>query len=254
MNLSLVFPAFIAGLITFLAPCTLPLLPGYLGFIGGVSVNDLKDPEKNKDARRRIFLNGLLYVIGFSVVFVLLGSIFGAAGSVLGENRVLLSRVGGVFVIFFGLYLMHVFNHPIFRFLNRQHKLNVAQKLVPGKPSSSFIFGMTFAFGWTPCVGPVLGSILLLASTSTTALQGALLLLIFSAGLALPFLFFALAIGHAGQYIKKLNKYLDVISIIGGLFLVFLGILLLTDNLVVWVGYFYEAFDFLNAERLYDYL
>lgn len=256
MDLSLVIPAFIAGMLTFLAPCTFPLVPGYLGFIGGASIEDLKDPEKRAKAKRSIFMNGVYYVLGFSLIFILLGSIFGAAGSFLGGHRILLARVGGIFVIFFGLYLMHIFKLPMFNFLNRQHKLNVANKLVPGKPSSSFIFGMTFAFGWTPCVGPVLGSILILASSasSATALSGAFLLLVFSAGLALPFLLLALAIGHAGMYVKKISKYLNIISVIGGLFLVFLGYLLVTDQLVVWVGYFYEAFDFIDADRLYDYL
>lgn len=254
MDLSLIIPAFIAGLLTFLAPCTLPLVPGYLGFIGGVSANDLKDEKVAKKAKKKIFFNGLMYVTGFSLIFILLGSVFGAAGSVLGQYRVILSQVGGVFVIFFGLYLMHIFKLPAFNFLNRQHKFNIANKLAPGKPSSSFIFGMTFAFGWTPCVGPVLGSVLILASTSATAIQGAFLLLIFSTGLAVPFLLLALAIGHAGMYVKKLTKYLNIISIVGGLFLVFLGILLLTGNLVIWVGYFYEWFDFINAEALYNFL
>ncbi|PIR74703.1 MAG: cytochrome C biogenesis protein [Candidatus Magasanikbacteria bacterium CG10_big_fil_rev_8_21_14_0_10_47_10] len=253
-SLALVLPAFFAGMLTFLAPCTFPLVPGYLGFIGGVSANDLKDPEKSGLARKKIFFNGLMYVIGFSAVFMLLGSIFGAAGSFLGQYRLILGRIGGLFVIFFGLYLMHAFQLPLFRFLNSQHRFNVANKLVPGKASSSFIFGATFAFGWTPCVGPVLGSVLILASTSSTAVQGALLLFMFSLGLAVPFLLLAGAMGHATKYMKKLNKYLNSISFVGGLFLLFLGFLLLTDNLGIWVGYFYEVFDFLNVDRLYQFL
>jgi len=254
MDLSLVVPAFIAGLLTFLAPCTLPLVPGYLGFIGGVSVNDLKDKNKAGRARRRIFINGVFYVIGFSVVFILLGSVFGLAGSFLSTNRIWLSRVGGIFVIFFGLYLMHVFNLPVFKFLNSEKKFNFANKLKPGSPTSSFIFGATFAFGWTPCVGPILGSILFLASTSGTVFQGALLLMVFSFGLGIPFLLIALGFGHATKYITKISKYLNIISFVDGLFLLFLGILVLTDNLGIWVSYFYRIFQFGGYEKILDYL
>lgn len=258
MDISLILPAFIAGILTFLAPCTLPLVPGYLAFIGGASAADLQDPAKAPYIRKRIFLNGVMYVIGFSLVFILMGSIFGAAGSLLAQYRLWLSRIGGAFVIFFGLYLMHAFDLPIFKntfaFLSTTKKLSFTQKLTPGKPGSSFIFGATFAFGWTPCIGPLLGTILLLASTSGTVLSGSLLLLVFSLGLAVPFLAIALGFGHAAQYIKKISKYLNIISIIGGIFLVFIGLLLLTDNLVVWVGYFYRWFGFLNADVILDYL
>ncbi len=254
MDISLIIPAFIAGIITFLAPCTLPLIPGYLAFISGVSVTDLKNPEKLKQAKRKILLNGLLYVIGFSLVFILLGTIFGLAGSALAQYRIWISRIGGIFVIFFGLYLMHVFKLPFFNFLNREKKLQFANSLTPGKPSSSFLFGMTFAAGWTPCVGPILGTILLLASTSGTILEGTFLLFVFSLGLAIPFLIIALGVGHATQYIKKLTKYLNIISFIGGLFLLFLGILLVTDSMNVWLAYSYKLFNFIRYEALLDYL
>lgn len=254
MDLSLIIPAFIAGILTFLAPCTLPLVPGYLGFISGVSVKDLDDPKKVPTIKRKVLKNGIFYVIGFSLVFIIMGSVFGLAGSFLAQNRVWLSRIGGVFVIFFGLYLMHIFNLPVFSFMNRERKFNVISKLTPGDPLSSLIFGATFAFGWTPCVGPVLGSILLLASTSGTVFQGAFLLLVFSIGLGIPFIIMALALGHATGYIKKLSKYLNVISFVGGVFLVFLGILLVSDNLSIWVSYFYQLFDMLGYEAILDYL
>lgn len=123
-----------------------------------------------------------------------------------------------------------------------------------GKPINSFILGSAFAFGWTPCVGPILGSILLLASTASSALQGALLLTIFSAGLAVPFLLIAVGIGSASRYIKNISKYLNIISIIGGLFLIFLGVLLLTNKLGIWIAYLYRIFNFINYDKLLDYL
>ena len=251
MEFSLIIPAFLAGLLTFLAPCTLPLVPGYLGFISGVSLNDLKEPAKAKLARKKIFLNGLLYTIGFSLVFIILGSLFGLGGGALIQYRRYLSRIGGLFVIFFGLFMLGILKLP---FLNFEKHLGWAKVLKPGNPASSLLFGATFAFGWTPCVGPLLGSIFTLAASSATIGRGAFLLTIFSLGLAAPFLLIATGISSASVYIAKLNKYLNLISIIGGVFLIFLGVLLLTNNLIVWTSYFYRAFDFINYNSLLDYL
>lgn len=251
MELSFIIPAFIAGVLTFLAPCTLPLVPGYLGFISGVSTNDLHDPSKLKTARKKIFLNGILYVIGFSIVFIILGSLFGLGGAALIKYRLWLSRIGGVFVILFGLFMIGILKLP---FLNIEKHVGSIKALKPGNPVSSLIFGAAFAFGWTPCVGPILGSILTLAASSATIGQGAFLLAVFSLGLAVPFLIIAASIGSASAYLAKMSKYLNVISVIGGVFLVFLGILLLTNNLGAWISYFYQIFDFINYESLLDYL
>lgn len=251
MDISLIIPAFVAGVLTFLAPCTLPLVPGYLGFISGVSVNDLQDLSKSKAARRTIFFNGVLYVIGFSSVFIILGSLFGLGGAALIQYRPWLLRIGGIFVIFFGLFMMGIFRLP---FLSVEKHLGSVKALKPGNPVSSLVFGATFAFGWTPCVGPILGSVLTLAASSATVGQGTFLLLVFSLGLAIPFLIIAAGIGSASVYITKLSKYLNIVSVIGGVFLIFLGILLFTNKVGVWVGYFYQVFGFINYDRLLDYL
>lgn len=251
MDFSLIIPAFIAGILTFLAPCTLPLVPGYLGFISGVSTNDLQDPTKAKIARGKIFLNGVLYVIGFSLVFIILGSLFGLGGAALIKYRLWFSRIGGVFVIFFGLFMIGILKLP---FLNVEKHIDSVKALKPGNPTSSLIFGAAFAFGWTPCVGPILGSILTLAAASATIGQGAFLLTVFSLGLAVPFLIIAASIGSASAYLAKISTYLNLISVIGGVFLVFLGILLFTNKVGVWIAYFYQWFDFINYERLLDYL
>ncbi|NCO04665.1 MAG: cytochrome c biogenesis protein CcdA [Candidatus Magasanikbacteria bacterium] len=255
MDISLIIPAFVAGLITFLAPCTLPLVPGFLGFISGISVSELNGPKQTAQIKKRIIINGILYVIGFTTIFMIMGTFFGVFGVFLSTYRIWLSRIGGSFVIFFGLYLMHVFKGSYFSFLHTEHRFNLVGKLTPGKPASSFLFGATFAFGWTPCVGPILGAILLLASTTGTLAQGALLLFVFSLGLAIPFLLIAIGFGHASIYIKKLNKYLNAISIVGGAFLVIIGVLLLTNKLGIWVSIFYNLFEFLNyQERLLNFL
>jgi len=254
MDLTLIIPAFIAGILTFLAPCTLPLVPGYLGFISGVSLEDLKDPEKVKGARLKIFLNGVFYVIGFSIVFIILGSLFGLGGAVFAQYRVWLSRIGGVFVILFGLYMTGILKFSFLNFLGIQKQFKAPKIFKPGNPLSSLAFGSAFAFGWTPCVGPVLGAILTLAATSTTVGQGAILLGIFSLGLAIPFLLIAAGIGSASRHLAKITKYLNIVSIIGGIFLIALGILLLTDKFAVWISYSYQLFDFINYESILDYL
>ena len=251
MDLTLIIPAFIAGILTFLAPCTLPLIPGYLGFISGASIEDLKDPTKVKKARWKIFLNGLFFIVGFSLVFIILGTLAGFAGAALAKYQIWLTRIGGVFVIIFGLLMLNVFKIPFFA---KEMKFKAPTVFKLGKPVNSLILGSAFGFGWTPCVGPILGTILLLASTSATAFQGAALLSIFSLGLAIPFLLIALGIGSASQYIEKISKYLNAISVIGGVFLVLLGILLLTNNMGLLIAWGFRWLRFINYDSLLDYL
>lgn len=243
--------AFVAGVLTILAPCTLPIIPAYLGFISGVSVKDLEGPERALGARRKIFLNGLVFVLGFGAVLVLLGTLVGFAGSLLFAYRIWFARIGGIFVIIFGLFMLNVFKVP---FLAREFKLETPAIFERGRTSNSFILGAAFAFGWTPCVGPVLGSILFLAGTSATAGTGALLLSIFTAGLAVPFLAIALGIGSASRLLARAAGYLTAIQIISGLFLIALGILLFTDSLALLIPYGYRLFRFINYEGLLDYL
>lgn len=251
MATSLFIPAFIAGILTFLAPCTLPLVPGYLGFISGVSGEDLNDPSKIRSARWKIFLNGLFFIVGFSAVFILLGMLAGLGGQALFPYRVWLGRVGGVFVILFGLFMLNILKIP---FLSKEVQIKTPSFFKRGKALNSLVLGSAFGLGWTPCVGPILGSILTLAAAGGTVGQGALLLSVFSLGLAIPFLVIALSISSASAYLNRVSKYLNVVSAIGGVFLIFLGVLLLTDKLGIWISYFYRLFDFINYDRLLNYL
>ncbi len=252
MDYSLIIPAFIAGVLTFLAPCTLPLVPGFLAFISGVPLDDLKNPAgAERGVRRKIFFNGLLFVVGFSAIFIALGTLAGFAGASLVPYRLWLGRIGGVFVILFGLFMLNVLKIP---WLARDFRIRPPAILQRGRPVNSLILGSAFAFGWTPCVGPILGSILLLASTSSTAPQGTAMLAIFSAGLAVPFLAIALGIGSAGAVIRRVTPLLNVVSFIGGVFLIGLGALLLTDNMGLLISYGYRIFRFIEYERLLDYL
>ena len=227
LSIGFIITSFVAGLLTFLAPCTLPLVPAYLGFISGVDQEALKNPATAKAARRKIFFNGFAFIVGFSLVFIFFGVLAGFAGTALAPYRVWLARVGGVLVILFGLFMLGFFKLPFFQ--GDKH-IPLPKWLTLGKPSSSLFIGGTFALGWTPCVGPILGSILLLAGTSGTALQGGIMLAVFSFGLAVPFLLIALAFSHATTYIEKISKYLKGVSIVGGVFLILLGLLLATDN------------------------
>lgn len=254
MDLSLIIPSFIAGVLTFLAPCTLPLVPAYLGFISGVSSKDLHDPEKVPSIRKRIFLNGVLYALGFSVVFILFGTLFGLGGVALAQYRPVLQQIGGVLVIIFGLYLLKIVKIPGLSLLNSEKRFPLAKILKPGKPINSLLFGAAFAFGWTPCVGPILGSVLTLAAGSATVWKGAFLLGVFSLGLAIPFLAIAAMIGHASHMVELVSRYLDRISVIGGIFLLLLGILIVTNNIGEWTSLFYRAFHFINYDALLNYL
>lgn len=261
----LIIPAFIAGVLTFLAPCTLPLVPGYLGFISGASIEDLKNPAKAGGVRRKVFLNGLAFVVGWSLVFIVFGTLAGFLGAALVPYRLWIGRIGGAFVILFGLFMLNVLKLP---FLARERRFVLPSvvgataarwRKIPslferGKPVNSLILGTAFGIGWTPCVGPILGSVLLLASTSTTALQGGFLLVIFSAGLAVPFLAIALGVGSAMKLIARIAPFLHIVSIIGGLFLILLGVLLITNNMGLLISYGYRLFQFINYDRLLDYL
>jgi len=267
---SLIVPAFLAGVLTFLAPCTLPLVPGYLGFISGVSLSDVKNPVKAKRVKRKIFLNGVFYVIGFSLVFIGMGSLVGLiGGSLFGQYRALGSRLGGIFVVLFGLVMISsalIFYEERWLWLRSlrlplissglagEKRIAVGSWIKPGNPFSSIVFGAAFAIGWTPCVGPVLGAILTLASTGENVGQGAILLAVFSLGLAVPFLILAGGIGYFADRLHKLSRFLPLVSVVGGGFIILLGVLVATNRLGLWVSLFFRWFGFINYEQLLNLL
>lgn len=247
----LIIAAFIAGLFIFLAPCTLPLVPAYLGFISGLSLPELKNKDQVHKLRSKFFINGLFFVFGFTLIFVSLGSLASWLGQSLVSYKLWLSRLGGLIIIFFGLFELGLIK---INFLYQEKRIKKPTWLLAGHSFSSFLVGAIFALGWTPCIGPVLGSILLLAANSQTAGQGALLLLVFSLGLALPFLLTALLLGSILKHLRQIHKYLKIISFIGGLFLIFLGLLLLT-NRFSWLVYMgFKIFSFIKYEGLINYL
>jgi cytochrome c-type biogenesis protein len=249
LTLGFAISAFVAGLFMFLAPCTLPLVPAYLGFISGVSSKDIK--EKKEGVNKKIFLNGLFFILGFSIVFILFGVVAGFAGRQLVQYQNILVKIGGAMVIFFGFFMLGVFKLP---FLQTDKKIPLPKFIKPGNPASSFIVGATFSVGWSPCVGPILGSILLLAGTQGTVLSGALLLAIFSLGMGLPFLLVALGVSRATGIIQKIEPVMKWVSIIGGVFLLFLGILLISNNLSLLIEWGYALVGDQAYERFLDFL
>ncbi|MCA9391985.1 sulfite exporter TauE/SafE family protein [candidate division WWE3 bacterium] len=248
---SLIIPTFFAGILTFLAPCTFPLVPGYISFISGVTSKQHEKSTNARTKRLRVLANSASYMLGFSAVFIFLGTIFAFGGAALSSYRINLMRVGGVFVIFFGLTLMNIIRLPEIPALNSSR---FTQHLKPGSVFSSFLFGAIFAAGWSPCVGPVLGTVLTLAASTATVASGAFLLVIFSLGFSLPFLAVALTLDSAMRYVKVINKYLRVISFIGGLIIVLLGVTLVTNRFGVFFSFFYQRLNFLNFENLIDFL
>lgn len=213
--------AFAAGILSFISPCVLPIVPVYLSNLAGVSA------IAYRPGRWHIFLHALTFVIGFSVAFAALGASVGLLGSVI--SVLLLRRITGVLLVLFGLFL--IASHKIPR-LNYEVRLTSSFSKTTGY-LQSFLLGLTFSLAWTPCVGPILGGILSLASSSQTAWQGAYLLLIYSLGLGLPFIAAGLAIGIMTPLIKWLNRNGNIISVLSGLLLILIGILMLINAPII---------------------
>jgi len=219
--------AFTAGLFSFLSPCVLPLFPSYLSFITGMSVADLST-DLTAAARRRVMLHSVIFVLGFSVVFVALGDSFSAAGQLLFQYRDWIRRVGGLLIIVFGLYIAGLLNVGVF---GRTQQWQIREK--PAGYVGSFLVGVTFAIGWTPCVGPILGAILSLAGTAETVERGIGLLIAYSAGLGVPFLVSAVALGAFLRFFKRYRPYIPVVERGAGVLLVAVGLLVFLNWYVV---------------------
>lgn len=220
------FVAFLAGLLSFLSPCVLPLVPSYIGFLTGMTL-----PEMT--GRRRVaLLHAVLFVAGFSLIFILLGASATALGGALKYYQVWIARVGGVLVILFGLVCLGVVKAG---FLEQERRLQLQHK--PVGYLGSVLVGMAFGAGWTPCIGPVLGAILSLAATSDCVPRGMLLLGVYSAGLAVPFLLAAVAVESFLEWFQRFRRYLPWVMRVSGVLLIFVGILMATGQFTRLAGW-----------------
>jgi len=229
----------LAGLLSFLSPCVLPIVPGYLCFIAGTSLDKVLDDSST--VRVNIFKYALSFVLGFSTVFILLGASATILSSLLYEYIDILRIVGGIIIIIFGIHFTQIIHIP---FLNNDTRFQL-QNYRPGL-IGSYIIGLSFAFGWTPCIGPILGSVLSIAASSETVTTGIILLMIYSAGLGIPFLLAAYGIGGFLKFLSKIRKYIRTIEIFTGLLLILFGFLILTNRIQEIAFFFIKYFPILS--------
>ncbi|MCM8812177.1 MAG: cytochrome c biogenesis protein CcdA [Candidatus Omnitrophica bacterium] len=225
--------AAIAGLVSFLSPCVLPLIPAYISYISGTSLQELRDSGASARITSRVFFRTLWFVIGFSAVFVLLGASATAFGRLLLQQIAVLRQTAGVILVIFGLHLIGIFKIP---FLLREKKLEV--KTRPASAAGAFVVGAAFGFGWTPCLGPILAGILAIASMRETVGEGMGLLLVYSLGLGFPFLATSLAISQFLRFLNRVRWLPVVVERLGGLLLVVVGVAMITNWFVRWAAYF----------------
>ena len=229
----------LAGLLSFLSPCVLPIVPGYLCFIAGTSLDKVLDDSST--VRVNIFKYALSFVLGFSTVFILLGASATILSSLLYEYIDILRIVGGIIIIIFGIHFTQIIQIP---FLNNDTRFQL-QNYRPGL-IGSYIIGLSFAFGWTPCIGPILGSIITLSATESTISKGIILLTFYSLGLAIPFILSGYFITIFINTKKSLSKYFGLITKTGGLILLTTGVLILTNQIQVISYYILATFPFLT--------
>lgn len=224
--------AFIAGLLSFLSPCVLPLIPSYIMYITGISYADMLAEHPSHIIRQKSILHSLSFICGFTVVFVLLGASATFIGSFLHEHAVIIRKVGGILLVFLGL---HVTGLLPFKFLLGEKRVTIKHK--PAGYAGSFLVGIVFAAGWTPCIGPILAAILAVAATEDKVYQGILLLLLYSMGLGVPFFLSALAMHRFLAMFNRFKKYIRICEVITGIFLMVIGVLIYTNWLSRLSGY-----------------
>lgn len=225
--------AFVAGVLSFISPCVLPLIPGYLSFVSGVTLDEMRGTgnavaRAPNEVRRRAVVMSLAFVLGFSMVFIALGASATAIGTLLMEHLTLLGKIAGVVIILFGLHMMGVLKIGL---LYSEKRMQTS-----GKPAGFFgamLVGVAFAFGWTPCIGPILAAILAVAATQDSVGEGVKLLAVYSAGLGVPFIATSLAINKFFAASARIRKHYHTIEVVSGVLLVVVGVLIFTNRFTV---------------------
>jgi cytochrome c-type biogenesis protein len=217
--------AFSAGLLSFISPCVLPLVPSYLAYITGLSVDELTQERQNHVMRWTIIKNSVLFILGFSAVFILFGASATAAGQLLLSYQEVVRKTGGVLVVLFGLYIMGILKLP---FLMMEKRLHFRSR--PAGHIGTFLVGVAFAAGWTPCVGPILGNVFFYSRITYSISQGMWLLTFYSLGLGLPLLAAALGLTVFLEQFKRMRDYMHAVSMTSGAFLILVGVMLFTNS------------------------
>ncbi len=238
-SLPLPIAAFLAGLVSFLSPCVLPLVPGYVSLISGVGVEELKSQESQ--LLRRVMINSLTFILGFSVVFVTLGALSTGVGQLLAMYKSKLSIIAGVVIILFGLHLTGIFKIKALYADKRLHNVKGGST-----PIGAFVIGFAFAFGWTPCVGPILAVILGFAAEQDSVIKGIILLAVYSLGLAVPFLLTSLGIERFLKFYSRFRAHMHAVEVASGVLLIALGGLLVFGRFTIISNYL----SFLNRFAL----
>jgi cytochrome c-type biogenesis protein len=222
--------AFVAGFLSFISPCVLPLIPGYISFVSGASLEEMR--SQGGAARRLVLARSLAFVLGFSLVFIAFGASASAIGQFISDKSPILAKVAGILIIIFGLHMMGVFR---LAFLDSEKRAQTQRK--PAGPVGALLVGVAFAFGWTPCIGPILAGILVVAGSQETIGKGVLLLVVYSLGLGLPFVLTSLAIDRFFSVAAAIRRHYHAIELSSGGLLVAIGLLIFTGQLTVIVRY-----------------
>jgi cytochrome c-type biogenesis protein len=238
-NLPLPLAAFLAGIISFLSPCVLPLVPGYVSLISGTGVDELRGNEQR--LMRRVMLNSITFILGFTVVFIALGAVATSVGQLTRQYYSILTRVAGVVIIVFGLHLTGIFKIKALYADKRMHEVKGGSTAL-----GAFVVGFAFAFGWTPCIGPILATILAFAASQDSVMRGVMLLAVYSAGLAVPFLLTSLGVDRFLAFYARFRRHLHTVEVVSGVLLILIGALVLTRHFTVLSGYL----SFLNRFAL----
>lgn len=226
--------AFVAGILSFISPCVLPLIPGYVSFVSGVSLEEMRSGSSTSltSSRRQVLVTSLFFVLGFSLVFIALGATASAVGQFLLDRLPILSKIAGGLLIILGLHMMGVFR---IAWLENEKRVQSDRK--PAGPLGAVVVGIAFAFGWTPCIGPILSGILTLAAAKDTVWEGVQLLTVYSAGLGIPFLLTSVAINQFFAVSKRIRRYYHAIEVVSGVLLITIGLLIFTGRLTIIVQY-----------------
>lgn len=235
------FTAFAAGLISFLSPCVLPLVPGYISIISGFSLDQLQSESHNSSLTRSVVMNSIMFILGFSITFISLGASAAWLGQVLLSRMTFLQRIAGVILVIFGLHLLGIFK---ISFLYKDKRFHNVEK--PRGLFGALVLGLAFAFGWTPCIGPILAGILTIASTKQTVDQGVFLLAVYSLGLGIPFLMTSLGLNKFLAFYSRFKRHFHAVEMVSGALVIAVGVLIFTNNLSRLAGWF----SFLNRFAL----